>query len=46
MLDKFLDYFDKRNLTPRSAQVEVLEQLSKQWEAKKYIIISAPTRSW
>ena len=43
MKQQFLDYFDRKGLAARLPQVEVLEQLAKNWNNKKYFIISAPT---
>jgi hypothetical protein len=44
MLDKFNDYFNRKGLSARAPQKEVLEQLAQNWD-KKYFIVSAPTRS-
>lgn len=41
MIDKFVEYFEDKNLMPREQQIEVLLAVAENWD-KKYFYIDAP----
>lgn len=41
-MNEFMKFFERNKLTPRSQQIEVMDNLEENWDRYKYHVISAP----